>query len=555
MCAWYSADIVDTLTRIFASCVEGDLTAIEAKSDLSFVIEAFFRSDPGSEFSQSVMKHRQYMTSRNSFSVKANNVSKTHIQMTDMSSPNSSVATRSPAAVDMVQTQAQSQADSDDVVSMEEGHGTTTPIGTVEGKEEDGNDTSSAMVGIGCDRDTDNSLYLPHDSLEEEEGWSAANHQDIEVGTNTSLAGSVFAGGGCRHLSSEAPTLYTVDLPSNEASFSEASANPALTSSTAAGTATQGAGARKTKRPSNTSSVTTRGTSSSTGATGKHSESRFSSSSGAAFHPSALELQTIHERIALSSPWKLIDEMAESVVVLSGSNTPHIMLKASMTFLSIVGLSSEQLFGRCLEDLMAADLRHTLLPDIDSTGILSGESSQVDAEEEEDSNGREAMEPLIKFYTSLDRGLPSSCVLKLTVGHGRRIAFSVHSFPILRRTADPGGSQESKYGSTGRSPMFFFQHSESSRKQGSDAMGDVAFHVVYLNNFNRDRDGSAELDSAFVVRSPIVSLDLMGPGSSAAGAGTLGSDDLSILTPNYDGSSVKSNATEKLRGQGLANDL
>ena len=265
---------------------------------------------------------------------------------------------------------------------------------------------------------------------------------------------------------------------------------------------------------------------------------------------SSVQLQRLYDRMCAPGPWSMVDELPHSVLVLSGSGTPHILLKSSMVFLSIMGLRASQIFGRCLEDFLLGGA-HTS-PVNKPTALGSNHPP---------ANPSEELASLLNFYSSIERTGMGSCVLNLVTQRGRTVAFSVHAFSIYRRGRNPTEAETTAGAGTSRSelnrssqillPFAGMAGGNKTVVGDGSGSGESAFYVLYLNNFNRDMDGSALLDGRDEYLHPQVSVDP----PTATGGSSRGGDSLSLLTPPYDGSSVLSYMTEELRDQGLANDL
>lgn len=265
-------------------------------------------------------------------------------------------------------------------------------------------------------------------------------------------------------------------------------------------------------------------------------------------HKLMTELEYVYKTIEENDTWKLIDELVDPVVVLSAKD-PHLILKCSMSWLSMMGCKSSQVFGKILENFI-------YFPDaVEETANLP--TSTIGASPPASLHPSPAMSPdmmlheVISTLELLNHTLNSfesnhlHCILPLRHCQTESILkCSIHCYPVYKKLSDEEISIVEK-------PRYFLQKSGRDSLVSLQRQSNVAFYIMYFNHFNvKDNEHSPPVTSSRlsltsrsledgIVSSPRVSTTEMSPLSSS----------------HLSSTSVSSILTEKLRKQGLANDL
>jgi len=182
------------------------------------------------------------------------------------------------------------------------------------------------------------------------------------------------------------------------------------------------------------------------------------------------ELSYLFNKIEEDVVWRQVDELSDPVIILTG-RAPHIIVKASMAWLSLLGTTASQVFGHCLEDFVM---------------------NEVENAEDND----EIVSSLQCFYDTLRSLVVAHCILPLRTRQ-RKILFSLHAHPIYRR-ADTSTLPEHQR------PRYHLQTTHSTTDDSKES-SPVAFFAVYMNNFMRNTDGSKAFDNGPL--SPLPSSD------------------------------------------------
>jgi hypothetical protein len=263
------------------------------------------------------------------------------------------------------------------------------------------------------------------------------------------------------------------------------------------------------------------------------------------------ELEYVHQTIEGDDTWKLVDELADPVLVLSAKE-PHLILKSSMSWCSMMGCKSSQVFGKILENFLFFPLAEeptagaavaigapvtsaVLPPNLVASVPPSSASPSMQYEE--------ITATLAAFYQMLlaNEANHFHCVLPLQHCQTHKaIQCSIHCFPIYKRLSD---DEEL---AVADKPRYFLQR--SSRDSSSQINQTVAFHLMYFHPFLVD---PIELNARTASRSRLRSRDEVGGVASPSVSTT----EMSPLSSQLSSTSMSTTVTEKLRKQGLANDL
>ena len=259
------------------------------------------------------------------------------------------------------------------------------------------------------------------------------------------------------------------------------------------------------------------------------------------------ELEYVYKQIEENSVWKVIDELSDPVLILSGKD-PFLILKSSMSWLSMMGCKSSQVFGKLFEHFVyfpdpqeetrESSSRVPITQTFTTTTTTTASSPISDPNH---MTFQEVTTTLEAFYNNLNLAHPNShihCVLPLQhCSTHTKIKCSIHAFPIYKRLSEDDTSINDK-------PRYFLQRSNrdsvSNQPQNHSS---VAFYILYINNFVVQYDTT-------LLPVPLVSTD--GGESIPPSVSTTEMSPISSLISN---TSITTNLTENLRKQGLANDL
>lgn len=257
------------------------------------------------------------------------------------------------------------------------------------------------------------------------------------------------------------------------------------------------------------------------------------------------ELEYVYKQIEENSTWKVIDELADPVLILSGKD-PFLILKCSMSWLSMMGCKSSQVFGKIIENFIY--FPDPIQENNQSTSATPSTSrlplSPAALATNSDPNSmtfQEVTSTLEAFYNMLNSANRTShihCVLPFQHCTNRsRIKCSIHTFPIFKRLSEEDTPINEK-------PRYFLQRSSrESTTNINNRNHSIAFYMVYVNNFVVQYDTTP-------YPAPLVSVD--GGNSTPPSVSTT---EMSPLSSAISSASITTNITENLRKQGLANDL
>lgn len=256
------------------------------------------------------------------------------------------------------------------------------------------------------------------------------------------------------------------------------------------------------------------------------------------------ELEYVYNQIEENNIWKAIDELADPVLILSGKD-PFLILKSSMSWLSMMGCKSSQVFGKIVENFI-------YFPDpsqeINGKNGLSSQSklpipqgtltgnSQPPNLDQNIMTFQEVTSTLESYYAMLNSANRTShihCVLPFQhCTNQSKIKCSIHTFPIFKKLSEEDAPINEK-------PRYFLQR--SSRESTSIQNHSVAFYMVYINSFVVQYDTTP-------YPAPLISSDGSIPPS-------VSTTEMSPLSSAISSASITTNTTDNLRKQGLANDL
>jgi hypothetical protein len=239
----------------------------------------------------------------------------------------------------------------------------------------------------------------------------------------------------------------------------------------------------------------------------------------------ANELEYVYQQIENDPTWKLIDELYDPVVILSGRN-PYLILKCSMSWLSLMGYTSSQVFGKIFDNFVSFQQKEE-------------ESEKTQTQQTTSSSASfptpisEVLTTLDSFYSHLQSSNPSHNHWVLPLLHSQQhfIKCSIHCFPIHKKLSDPEDMTEK--------PRYFLQR--SSRESFHSTEGsNVAFYMLYFNSFIVDFDTTPY--------NHLMSVDGDIPPS-------VSTTEMSPISSQFSSTSMGTTITENLRKQGLASDL
>jgi hypothetical protein len=296
-----------------------------------------------------------------------------------------------------------------------------------------------------------------------------------------------------------------------------------------------------------------------------------SSPSSLSYQKLLTELEYVYKTIEENDTWKLIDELADPVIVLSAKD-PHVILKCSMSWLSMMGCKSSEVFGKILENFIHFPDPEEATNNLPTPTSTIGVSSSSSSLHSSSSTSPEMMlHEVISTLETLNQKLNTfetnhlHCILPLQHCQSSSptnaiLKCSIHCYPIYKKLSDEEISIVEK-------PRYFLQKSgrdslalssPNSHNQ-QQQQSSVAFYLMSFNHFNlQDTEGTTphppppHISSS--VRSPLrnVSHDDDGGGGVLSSVSTT---EMSPLSSHLSSASVSTNLTEKLRKQGLANDL
>jgi hypothetical protein len=319
------------------------------------------------------------------------------------------------------------------------------------------------------------------------------------------------------------------------------------------------------------------------------------------------ELDFVYKTIEENDIWKLVDELVDPVLILSAKD-PHMILKCSMAWLSMMRCKSSQVFGKILENFIhfpevedpqtkthahghTATHAATGAPAHSVANGGNSGSTSVGSNSNCDSSPDMQLHEVISTLEALNQALNSSlgttsshfhCILPLLQqqlpvttqgqpGPQRTqqptqeqeqqsqtiLKCSIHCYPIYKKlVSDEDIALETE------KPRYFLQRSgrESVTTSGGGGSGGaaqrqnggaVAFYILYFNHFNAI--DSSDGTPSNTVRSPMRSRSIDDGGGMGSSPNV--STEMSPLSSHLSSASMSTTLTEKLRKQGLANDL
>lgn len=209
-------------------------------------------------------------------------------------------------------------------------------------------------------------------------------------------------------------------------------------------------------------------------------------------------LSSIYEGVNGSAAWTVVNGLSEPVVILSGQ-PPYFILKCSVDWHAVMGYSSEEVFGKCLEHFTPPDslMSNPLLNQLHSTNLQQQQSRDSDLRNFNQGPLSEmtTYDALMLFYRQLQfQSLPHlhhhHLVLKLQTSDQRVIPFSIHALPLYKRQ-ERRLAADSVSGISDHLKSFI----DESYREGGDLPSPskpVAFYAVYMNHLAYDRSHFAE---------------------------------------------------------------
>lgn len=261
------------------------------------------------------------------------------------------------------------------------------------------------------------------------------------------------------------------------------------------------------------------------------------------------ELEYVHKTIEENDTWKLVDELYDPVLILT-ANEPHIILKCSMSWLSMMGCKSSQIFGKILENFI-------YFPELEEANPLSSLPSSTQNNSSSSSIPNMTQQEVITTLEELNHQLNSHqsphihCILPLqhcnpttTTNNNNAsniIKCSIHCYPIYKKLSDEELSESDK-------PRYFLQKSgrDSSSSHGNQHHS-VAYYIMYFNHFIMDTPPPSSTTNG---GTRLRSFEENGENSA-----TVSTTEMSPISSQLSSTSMSTNLTERLRKQGLANDL
>lgn len=248
------------------------------------------------------------------------------------------------------------------------------------------------------------------------------------------------------------------------------------------------------------------------------------------------ELEYVYKTIEENDTWKLVDELYDPVIILTAKE-PHFILKCSMSWLSMIGCKSSQVFGKIIENFI-------YFPEHDEGNTAtSSTQSQLPQPLMDSTTPNMPHHEVISTLEYLNHKLSSyqsnhiHCVLPLQ--HCQTSAIlksSIHFFPIYKKLSDEELSETEK-------PRYFLQR--SGRDSSSQINHSIAFYIMYFNHFVMEMPENGNM-----APSRLRSLE-----DNGATSPSVSTTEMSPISSQLSSTSMSTNMTEKLRKQGLANDL